>query len=107
MKELFAVSELELLIKKLKDIKPTLQDQYGLTSIGLFGSYARGEQKKGSDVDVLVEFQEPVGLLKFVSLKYYLSELTGKEVDLVTKAALKPEIRNHVLKEVMYEAYVS
>jgi len=58
-------------------------------------------------VDVLVEFKEPVGLLKFVSLKYYLSELTGKEVDLVTKAALKPEIRNHVLKEVMYEAYVS
>ncbi|MDK2928403.1 MAG: uncharacterized protein PWR31_2094 [Bacillota bacterium] len=62
----------------------------------------RGEQRDSSDIDILVEFNEPIGLLRFVPLKYHLSELTGKDVDLVMKTALRPSIRKQVLKEGIY-----
>ena len=90
------------LIRKLKKAKPDLEYKYGVSTLGLFGSYIRKEERAGSDVDVLVEFKEPIGLLKFVELKTSLSELVGAEVDLVTSAALKPAIRKQVLKEVVY-----
>jgi predicted nucleotidyltransferase len=70
-------------------------------TIGVFGSYVRGEQKRGSDVDVLVEFEEPVGLFEFMDLEDYLSELLGVKVDLVSKKALKPHIGENILQEVI------
>ncbi len=82
--------------------KKELRREYNLKIIGLFGSYVRGEQKKKSDLDVLVEFSKPIGLLKFGSLEDYLSELTGVKVDMVTKSALKPGIGRYILKEVVY-----
>ncbi|HID95112.1 MAG TPA: nucleotidyltransferase [Candidatus Latescibacteria bacterium] len=87
----------------LKEHKEKLKDKYGVKEIGIFGSFVRGEQKLGSDIDILVEFEEDakIGLLKFVNMENYLSELLGVKVDLVEKSALKPRIGKHILKEVV------
>ena len=79
-----------------------LRREYSVERIGLFGSYARGEQSAGSDVDLIVAFERPIGLFRFVRLRDYLSQRLGARVDLVTVAALKPGIREHVLKTVQY-----
>lgn len=82
--------------------KVGLADKYKVKEMGIFGSYIRGEQGKRSDIDILVEFEEPVGLFKFLELEEYLSDLLGLKVDLVTKGALKPRIGERILKEVSY-----
>jgi predicted nucleotidyltransferase len=71
-------------------------------TIGIFGSYVRGEQKKKSDLDILVEFSEPIGLFKFVELEDFLSQELNLKVDLVMKDALKPRIKDSILKEAIY-----
>ena len=88
--------------KKLVEHKDKLQKKFRVKEIGLFGSYVRGEQKGSSDVDMLVEFEETPTLLEFIELENYLTELLGVKVDLVMKRALKPKIREQVLKEVVY-----
>ena len=77
-------------------------ERYGVKKIGVFGSYVRGEQKEKSDIDLLVEFEEPISLLDFVALERHLSEIMGVKVDLVMKTALKPRIGKHILREVVY-----
>ena len=72
-----------------------------MKSIGVFGSYIRGEEKEKSDLDILVEFEEPVSLLKFIELENYLSDSIGVKVDLVMKSALKPRIGKRILEEVV------
>ena len=96
-------------VKTLKDVQKVLQahkeelrKRYGVKRIGVFGSYSRGEQKEDSDVDILVEFEKPVGLIDFVRLQEYLESLLGVKVDLVTKGALKKRIKERVLQEVKY-----
>ena len=70
-------------------------------SLGIFGSYVRGEAGKGSDLDLLVEIDDPkMGLLKFIALENYLGDLLGIKVDLVEKETLKPAIGRHVMEEV-------
>ena len=96
------MSEIDYLVVKLKDDMPFLKYQYNVKSLGIFGSYVRGEQKRRSDVDILVEFSEPIGLLAFMSLERYLCNLIGKKVDLVSKKALKPKIGERILNEVIY-----
>ena len=86
----------------LRDQKPVLREKFKVREIGIFGSVVRGEQKETSDLDLLVEFEEPVGLIKYVNLQNYLSDKIGSQVDLVTKSGLKPRISRHVLKEVIY-----
>lgn len=86
----------------LKQNKKELKDKYKIKKIGVFGSYVRGEEKKRSDIDILVEFSEPVGLFEFMDLEEYLEKLLGVKVDLVSKKALKPRIGQHILKEVVY-----
>ncbi len=87
--------------KKLDELKPVLQNKYNVKRIGVFGSYARDEQREESDIDLLVEFNKPVGL-KFVSLKLFLEKALNKKVDLVTKNALRKEMKEDILKEVKY-----
>jgi predicted nucleotidyltransferase len=70
--------------------------------IGVFGSFVREEQRKGSDVDLLVEFEEPIGIFDFLDLEEYLSKLVGMKVDLVSKGALKPVVGERILKEVVF-----
>jgi predicted nucleotidyltransferase len=88
----------------LKEHKTELKTRYGIKEIGIFGSYIRGEDKHGSDLDVLVEFEKEarISLLDFVGIENYLSDLLGVKVDLVEKSALKPRIGKHILKEVVY-----
>jgi len=86
----------------LQSQKPLLLEEYGVQSIGIFGSLARQEQDLASDVDILVEFNNPIDLLTFVHLKNYLSDILQVNVDLVMKKALKEKIRQQVLKEVIY-----
>lgn len=87
-----------ILRKHRKELKQTFK----LKEMGVFGSYLRGEDRKKSDVDILVDFEEVPGLLRFIALERYLSELLEKKVDLVMKTALKPRIGKHILKEVVY-----
>jgi len=70
--------------------------------LGIFGSVARGNQTVSSDVDILVDFTHPLGLFRFVELENHLSQLLGKPVDLVTKNALKPIIKDQILQETIY-----
>lgn len=80
---------------------PELQARYGVTYLGIFGSFVRGEQTKTSDVDILVEFDRPGTLLDFIHLQNDLVDLLGVRVDLVEKSGLKPAIKPHVLAEVV------
>ena len=88
----------------LKKHESELREKYGIKEMGVFGSYMRGEQKKGSDIDILVEFypDAEMDLITFVELEEYLSDLLGIKVDLVLKSALKPRIGKNILKEVVY-----
>ncbi len=86
----------------LKSHKEELESKYGVKEIGIFGSYVKDEQTETSDVDILIEFEKPLGLLEFVGLKNYLSDLLGVNVDLVMRKALKPGIGERVLGEVVY-----
>ena len=81
--------------------KDEIKKSYKVKSIGIFGSYVRGEAKKGSDLDILIEYDETPGLFDFVKLKNYLSELLGLNVDLVMKSALKPRLGKQILDEVI------
>lgn len=96
-------SNLERIISILKEHKAELKQKYGVREIGIFGSYVRSKYKEKSDLDILVEFEEDakIGLLKFVNLENYLSDLIGVKVDLVEKSALKPRIGKNILREVI------
>jgi len=78
-----------------------LVSHYQVQSLGIFGSYVRREQHSNSDLDVLVTFSEPPSLLKFIALENYLSDLLDVKVDLVMQDALKPNIGQHILREVI------
>lgn len=90
------------ILKVLKDELPYLREEFNVKNIGLFGSYVRDEQKDESDVDILVEFSKPIGFFKFMELEEYLSKKLGVKVDLVTPDALKPMVKQQVMREVVY-----
>lgn len=81
---------------------PRLSEQYHIKNIGIFGSVARGEQTKNSDIDILVEFDAPIGFFDFIKLENELGKLLGRKVDLISKKALKPAIKDIILNEVAY-----
>ncbi len=95
------MTDLESIKSTLAHHRDELRERYSVKWIGVFGSYVRGEQGKTSDLDILVEFEEPVGFFKFLELEEYLSELLGVEVDLVSKKALKPYIGRNIIREVV------
>lgn len=89
------------IISKLKEIKPLLFKEYSVRSIGLFGSYADETNTDKSDIDILVEFEKPIGW-KFFTLELYLERTFGCKVDLVTKSGLKDQIKNQILNQLEY-----
>jgi uncharacterized protein len=93
--------EAEHLIEVLRQHELELRERYKVKTLGIFGSYVRNEQKKGSDLDVLVEFDESPSLFKFLELEHHLGDLLGVKVDLVMKDALKPAIGRRILNEVV------
>lgn len=87
---------------KIKSAEPFLKEKFRVKKIGIFGSYSRGEQRKTSDIDILVEFYTAPSLFKFIDMENYLSEILGIKVDLVMKNSLKRYIGEHILNEVIY-----
>ncbi|MHB8169681.1 MAG: nucleotidyltransferase family protein [Thermoleophilia bacterium] len=79
-------------------------DRFGINSLALFGSFARNEAGPESDIDILVDFSSPATFDNFMDLKFFLEDIFGRRVDLVTVRALKPRIRQHVEKEARYVA---
>ncbi len=86
--------------EKLRCQLPLLKERYHILSLGIFGSYVREDQLPESDLDLLVSFENPPGLLKFIEMENYLSDLLGVKVDLVMQEALKARIGERILKEV-------
>lgn len=78
---------------------PELQARFGVTRLALFGSMARGTATGGSDVDVLVAFDGPATSRRYFGVQFYLEDLLGRPVDLVTEKALRPELRPYVEQE--------
>ncbi|MEB3885523.1 nucleotidyltransferase family protein [Lyngbya sp. CCY1209] len=95
---------LKQILERLNEALPELKKNYGITQIGVFGSYVRGEQTPDSDLDLLVEFDRDrrFGLLTFCELENRLSDRLGVKVDLVMKTGLKPRIGERILAEVRY-----
>ena len=86
----------------LKKNKQDLKTRFGVTKIGLFGSYARGEARNDSDIDIIVEIEGDRIFRKFFALESYLKDQLKKEIDLGTEAALKPIARQQIAKEIIY-----
>ncbi len=82
--------------------KPLLQEKFKVKSIAIFGSFVRGEQTSGSDLDLLVEFSEPVSLLDVAKLEVYLDELLGIKTDVVPKSDVRSELKQTILDEAHY-----
>ena len=96
------MKNLDEIKNELQEHKQTLKDEYGVTALGVFGSYACGEQTEKSDIDILVDLEEPIGLVRLVRLSRDISRMLGIRTDLTTKNALKPHIGERVLQEVQY-----
>jgi predicted nucleotidyltransferase len=88
--------------KTIRDHKAILRDTYNIRRIGLFGSYVRGDTHSGSDVDVIVEFTEPISLIRLVSLENYLTGIVGVKVDVVPREDIRKELQETILKEAVY-----
>jgi predicted nucleotidyltransferase len=93
-------------MKTLSEIKSVLhahadelRGRYGITSLAVFGSVARGEAADGSDVDILAEVERPIGLIALVGAENYLTELVGMKVDLVLKRSVRSELRERIIGE--------
>jgi hypothetical protein len=93
---------LKQIIRKLRRHLPQLHRRYKVSYLGVFGSWVHGEQRKRSDLDILVEFDEAPSFFEFIRLENALSDLLNvRKVDLVMKSALKPIIGRHILEEVV------
>ncbi|MFN0074570.1 MAG: nucleotidyltransferase family protein [Chloroflexota bacterium] len=91
----------EQILRTLRLEMPELQTRYAVESLGVFGSYVRGQNRRRSDLDVLVEFDRAPTMFQFFELREHLTKLLGIEVDLVMKRALKPSIGERILAEVV------
>ncbi|WP_027340822.1 nucleotidyltransferase family protein [Halonatronum saccharophilum] len=88
--------------RKLKELKPFLKREYKVKRLGIFGSYARGEAREDSDIDILIELSASIGW-EFLDLKDFLEDYLNTEVDLVTMDALKPQLKDSILEDVVYQ----
>ena len=93
-----ATSDIE---KRLRALKPELAEKYKVKEIGLFGSYAEGEQTDSSDIDILIDLQEPLGWV-FFELKEFLEKQLNRPVDLVTRNALKKQLKDKILRQTKF-----
>jgi predicted nucleotidyltransferase len=96
------VTSLEEIKGLIEQYRPELKRQFHVEKIGVFGSYARGDEKKKSDVDFLVTFDEDISLFDHVDLTLYLKDLMGRKVDVIQHDNLRPELREYVLKDLIY-----
>ena len=90
------------ILEKLQAHKHILAERFGVTGLALFGSYAREQAAEGSDVDILVSFDGPATSRAYFGVQFYIEDLLGRPVDLVTEKALRPELRPYVEREAVY-----
>lgn len=92
----------EQILDFLRQHKQEMHDRFGVVKIGLFGSYARGEAREDSDVDIAVELEGDRLFRKFFALEFFLKESLQKEIDLGIESTLKSIVRDRVIKEIHY-----
>ncbi|MEW6203297.1 MAG: nucleotidyltransferase family protein [bacterium] len=85
----------------LKKHKADLRERYKVKEIGIFGSFVRGDHREGSDLDVLVDFEEPIGL-DYVEMADFLESILGEKVDLVSRGAIKPDRWKYIVEDLIY-----
>ena len=90
------------IVALLSQSKPELQRRFGVVRLALFGSRARGHEREGSDADVLVAFDGPADSRRYFGLQFYLEDLLGCPVDLVTEQALRPQLRPYVGRDAIH-----
>jgi predicted nucleotidyltransferase len=91
------------ILKILHNEMPVLKKRFAVREIGLFGSYVKNEEQESSDIDILVTFEKSHDdLFNFLGLKYYLEDILSKKVDLVMREAIKPRIKERILREAVY-----
>lgn len=90
------------ILKIIRETRPELADRFGVERLGLFGSFVREEEKRRSDIDLLVSFRRDIDLFEFLDLKEFLQERLHHKVDLVMDSALKPAIGKRIRAEVQY-----
>ncbi len=91
----------ETVLTQLRAAKPDLTARFGVTDLKLFGSAAQGSATPASDIDVLVSFDGPATSARYFGVQFALEDLLGRPVDLVTRKALRPELRSHVERELI------
>ena len=89
------------LLKRLREHKTTLVQNFGVTELSLFGSFARDQAAEDSDVDILVQFNGPATSKQYFGVQFYIEDLLSRQVDLVTNKALRAEIRPYVERDII------
>lgn len=95
------LKSLDQILEILRTVKPDVESRYQVDELAIFGSYRRGDQRPGSDLDILVTFQSPISLIKIIELENFLTDRLGVRVDLVMRDTLKPYIGKQILKEIV------
>jgi predicted nucleotidyltransferase len=90
------------ILDQLRGMRHELNEQYHVRTIGIFGSYSQEHQTEHSDLDLVVEFDQPIGMMAFVHLRDLIADRLKIQVDLVTPDGLHPLIRDRVMHEVVY-----
>lgn len=92
----------EKILRKIEENREKIKE-YGIKRIGVFGSYIREEQKEGSDIDIIVEFEKGKKTFdNYMDLKFFLEDLFGCKIDLVISEAIKPDLKSYISKEAVY-----
>jgi predicted nucleotidyltransferase len=94
-------NDLSKIVKKLRQVLPFIQKEYDVANIELFGSYLNKEQTEKSDLDLLVSFNKTPGLIRFIELENYLSDILKIKVDLVIKDSVKRILRDRILSNTL------
>ena len=89
-------------IRVLEKCKGVLRRKFGITSMGVFGSYARGEQQEGSDLDILADFDSAPGLIRLIQAENYISARLGVKADLAYAPGLKPRFKKTIVSEAVF-----
>ena len=89
------------ILSRLKELKPMLRKDFAVREIGLFGSFSEGDFSENSDIDILVVLEKPIGW-KFFTLELFLQKIFDRKIDLVTKKALKDQLKENILNQVNY-----
>lgn len=83
----------------IRSLSESIRKDYHAEVVGIFGSFARGEEKESSDIDVLVDFHDEADIFDFVGLSFFLEEKLGRKVDVVPRDTVRPELKEIILKE--------